>query len=185
MANQRGEVQVYLGGKLHDLVFTMNTIADIEEILGGQSFSSAFERGDIGVRSLRAAITAGIWNADRNAQARRKLRRLWSVDKIGALMSMDDMGQYTIAIVTGLLRFQGKTEAEIEVILSDDDDDTDDDTPADDTEEKDLGEAKAEAPSGTGQTSSAAPVASASTAKPSGDSPLENSSTPRPAITST
>ena len=180
MANQRGEVQVFLGGKPHDLVFTMNTIADIEELLG-RSFEKAFDE-DIGVREIRAAITAGIWNAERNAQARRKLRRLWSVDRVGALMELDEIGALTVAVVTGILRFQGKTETEIESILSDDDDDTDDDQ----TKEKDSGEAKAETPRvGTGTNSSAAPDASASGAKPSGVSPLGNLSTPKPATTVT
>lgn len=183
MAKQRGEVQVHLGGKPHDLVFTMNTIADIEDLLG-QSFEKAFD-DDIGVREIRAAITAGIWNSERNAQSRRKLQRLWTLNRVGSLMELDDMAQLTVAVVTGILRFQGKTEAEIEVALAGDDEDGDDESTDDDAKEGDSGEAKAEAPNGTGKTSSAAPVASASTAKPSGDSPSGSSSTPRPATTST
>lgn len=185
MANQRGEVQVFLGGKPHDLVFTMNTIADIEELLG-RSFAKAFDE-DIGIRDVRAAITAGIWNAERSAQGRRKARRLWTVERVGALMDMDDYGDQMAVVITGLLLFQGETKEQIEARLAgtDDDDDADDDAD-DQTKEKDSGEAKAETPrAGTGTNSSAAPDASASTAKPSGASPSGSLSTQRPATTDT
>lgn len=101
---KRGEVAVTLGrgdeAKEYVLVFDMNALAELEE-LSGMTVPEVFARiageGMLGIRFIRAAITAGL----------QKRYRQMSELRVGELMDPARFGEYGKAVSRGMLAAMG------------------------------------------------------------------------------
>ena len=96
-ADVRGRVAVQFGEQSKFLHFTANAVVQLEEQLGS-SIMGLFT-GDESVRAERLGITqirALLWAGVRGAGSK------FSIDDIGEMMDLADLGYYTQCVVTAL-----------------------------------------------------------------------------------
>lgn len=109
MANPyRGEVDVTINGRQRRMVFTGNTIANIEEQLDASVFQlfSTFEEADKAplTRVLRVCLWAGLAEAKPGIKLR----------SVGAAMRFDEYAHYAEQCMRGILKAYGQDFDELQ-----------------------------------------------------------------------
>jgi len=104
----KGEAEVKLDGKMRKLVFGMNEVAEIEEMLDRNVFDMLNDLGTSKGQSFRLArvlLTAGLHGA--GAKGAR-------IESVGNRMHFEELPGYFEACMAGLMGALGKTKEEIE-----------------------------------------------------------------------